>query len=47
MKFLKGKLLRNGLKVLGNVSLFLSAVVVVVTSMGAGHQPKCPDELLR
>ena len=47
MKFLKGKLLRNGLKVLGNVSLFLSAVVVVVTSGGGVHQPKCPEELLK
>ncbi|EDK35372.1 cyclic lactone autoinducer peptide [Clostridium kluyveri] len=47
MKSLKGKLLRNGLKVLGNVSLFLSAVVVVVTSGGGTHQPKCPRELLR
>lgn len=47
MKSLKGKLLRNGLKVLGNVSLLLSAVVVVVTSGGGYHQPKCPEEFLK
>lgn len=47
MKSLKRKLLKNGLKMLGNVSIFLSAVVVVVTSALSGHQPKCPDEFLR
>ncbi|WP_368489861.1 cyclic lactone autoinducer peptide [Clostridium sp. BJN0013] len=47
MKSLKGKLLRNGLKVLGNVSLFLSAVILVVTSSGGYYQPKCPEKLLK
>lgn len=47
MKSLKEKLLKNGLKVLGNVSLLLSAVVVVVTSGGGAYQPECPEELLK
>lgn len=47
MKSLKGKLLRNGLKIMANISIFLSAVVVVVTSSVGSHQPKSPEELLR
>lgn len=47
MKSLKGKLLRNGLKVLGNVSLLFAALAVIATSIGGGYQPKCPEELLR
>jgi len=47
MKFLKKKLLKNSLKVLGNVSLLLSAVVLVATSTTGYHQSKCPEELLK
>ncbi|APM40639.1 cyclic lactone autoinducer peptide [Clostridium kluyveri] len=47
MKSLKKKLLKNGLKVLGNVSLLFAALVIVATSIGGGYQPRCPEELLR
>ncbi|MFL0194499.1 AgrD family cyclic lactone autoinducer peptide [Clostridium sp. WILCCON 0269] len=47
MKLLKEKLLRKSMKMLGNVSLVLAAVVLVVTSSGGYYQPKCPEKLLK
>jgi hypothetical protein len=43
MKLLK----KNLLKMVGSLSLFLAALVIVPASLCAGHQPKCPDELLK
>ncbi|APM40523.1 cyclic lactone autoinducer peptide [Clostridium kluyveri] len=47
MKFSKERLLRKSMKIVGSLFLFLATIVIVPTSIGVGHQPKCPDEFLR
>lgn len=47
MKSLKEKLLKNSMKMVGSLSLFFAAMVLVSTSLFSGHQPKCPDEFLK
>ncbi|RMD00392.1 cyclic lactone autoinducer peptide [Clostridium autoethanogenum] len=47
MKNLKESLLSKTMKVVGSLSLFLAAIVIVPTSAGGAHQPKCPDEFLK
>lgn len=47
MKFLKQELLKKSMKMVGYLSLFLAAIVIIPTSSMVGHQPKCPDELLK
>lgn len=47
MKFLRKMFVKNSMKVVGSVALFLSALVIVPTSFASGYQPKCPDELLK
>ncbi|WP_081428001.1 cyclic lactone autoinducer peptide [Clostridium kluyveri] len=47
MKSLKEKLLKKSMKMVGSLSLFFAAMVLVSTSLIGGHQPKCPDDLLK
>ncbi|ADK15898.1 cyclic lactone autoinducer peptide [Clostridium ljungdahlii] len=47
MKNLKKSLLSKTMKVVGSLSLFLAAIVIVPTSTGGAYQPKCPDEFLK
>ncbi|AGY77379.1 MULTISPECIES: cyclic lactone autoinducer peptide [Clostridium] len=47
MKNLKESVLKKSMKVVGCLSLFLEALVIVPASAGCYHQPKCPDELLK
>lgn len=47
MKLLKEKLLKKSMKTISSLSLFLSEAVLTTTCAGCGHQPKCPDELLK
>ncbi|MFL0196924.1 cyclic lactone autoinducer peptide [Clostridium sp. WILCCON 0269] len=44
---LKEELLEKSMKMVGSVSLLLSEIVMTPTCWGMGHQPKCPDELLK
>lgn len=34
-------------KMIGVLSLFLAAIVIIPTSLGSTYQPKCPEEFLR
>lgn len=43
MKSIKNK----AFKLLGVVSLLISAIVITPASLIFGHQPKCPEELLK
>ena len=47
MKFLKGTLLNQSIKIVGFLALFLSPIFIHTTCTLAGHQPKCPNELLK
>lgn len=47
MKNIKKLLTWKAMKAVGSVALFLGALVIFPTSTLAGHQPKCPDELLK
>lgn len=47
MKFLKNVILKKSMKMVGLSSLFLAEIVMVPTSAGCYHQPKCPEELLK
>lgn len=47
MNFSKKDLLKKTMRMVGSLALFLAAIVIVPTSAASGHQPKCPDELLR
>lgn len=47
MKFLKQELLKKSMKIVGSLFLFLTAIIIIPTSVGVAHQPKCPDDLLR
>ncbi|AND84475.1 cyclic lactone autoinducer peptide [Clostridium tyrobutyricum] len=47
MKFLKSSLTKKSMKMIGSLALFLGGIVLVPTSLVSGHQPKCPDELLK
>lgn len=47
MKFFKDGLLKKSMKMVGVLSLFLAAIVMVPTCTLSGYQPKCPDELLK
>lgn len=47
MKNLKESVLKKSMKMIGYLSLFLAALVITPASSGFGHQPKCPDELLK
>lgn len=38
---------KNLLKMVGSFALFLGALVIVPASLCLGHQPKCPDDLLK
>ena len=40
-------LLSKTMNIIGVVSLFIGAIVIVPTSLLSAHQPKCPDELLK
>ncbi|WP_010241171.1 AgrD family cyclic lactone autoinducer peptide [Clostridium arbusti] len=47
MESIKKSLTSKVMKVVGSVSLFLGALVIVPTSTLSSHQPKCPDEFLK
>lgn len=47
MKFSKEYLLKKSMKMVGFLSLFLAALVIVPTSTLGSYQPKCPDEFLK
>ncbi|OBR96507.1 hypothetical protein CLRAG_03770 [Clostridium ragsdalei P11] len=47
MKNLKKNFLNKSMKMVGYLSLFLAALVITPASAGCGHQPQCPDELLK
>lgn len=47
MKNIKNLLTAKAMKIVGSVALFLGTIVIVPTSILGGHQPECPDELLK
>ncbi|MFL0198655.1 cyclic lactone autoinducer peptide [Clostridium sp. WILCCON 0269] len=47
MKFFKNGLLKNSMRVVGYLSLFLAGIVMIPNCFFGFHQPKCPDELLK
>lgn len=47
MKLFKKNLTKVTMKIVGSLALFLAGIVIVPTSLASGHQPKCPDELLK
>lgn len=47
MKLFKKNLVKRTMKMVGYLSLFLGAIVIVPTSLASSHQPKCPNELLK
>jgi cyclic lactone autoinducer peptide len=47
MKFLKNELLKNSMRIVGTLILFLSPIFITPTCTLGYHQPKCPDELLK
>ncbi|AGK97362.1 cyclic lactone autoinducer peptide [Clostridium pasteurianum] len=47
MKTIKKLLTVKAMKAIGTAALFLGTLVIVPTSTLSGHQPKCPDELLK
>lgn len=47
MKLLKESILKKSMKMVGVLSLFLAVLVITPASAGFGHEPKCPDELLK
>ncbi|MFL0198453.1 AgrD family cyclic lactone autoinducer peptide [Clostridium sp. WILCCON 0269] len=47
VEFFKNGLLKKSMKMVGVLSLFLAAIVMIPTSTLGGYQAKCPDELLK
>lgn len=47
MKNIKNLLTPKIMKGIGTICLLLSALVIYPNSLASGHQPKCPDELLK
>ncbi|MEY7998945.1 cyclic lactone autoinducer peptide [Clostridium sp. Mt-5] len=47
MKSFKKRLLKKSTKMVGSIALFLGSLVLFPNSLLSGHQPKCPDELLK
>lgn len=47
MQTIKKLLTAKAMKVMGSVALLLGTLVIYPNSLAAGHQPKCPDDLLK
>jgi cyclic lactone autoinducer peptide len=47
MRLLTNEKFAKMMKVVGNISLFLGAIVIVPNSLFTVQQPKCPKELLK
>lgn len=47
MKNLKNCLVKKSMKMVGCLALFLGVLAITPASFASGHQPKCPDELLK
>jgi cyclic lactone autoinducer peptide len=47
MKLLTNDKFSKVMKVIGNITLALGAIVIVPTSLFTVQQPKCPKELLK
>ncbi|OAA91031.1 cyclic lactone autoinducer peptide [Clostridium coskatii] len=47
MKNLKKCILKKSMKVVSSLSLRVAESVLATTCAACGHQPKCPDELLK
>ncbi len=47
MKNLKESVLKKSMKAVGSLSLFFAKGFTFATCSMGGHQPKCPDELLK
>jgi cyclic lactone autoinducer peptide len=47
MKFSKEGIVKTSMKMLGTIAIFVGAIVIMPTSLLLGHEPKCPDDLLK
>jgi cyclic lactone autoinducer peptide len=47
MKFLTNEKFAKMMKVIGNITLVLGAIVIIPNSLFTVQQPECPEELLK